>query len=97
LRRQAPAPGWHVRGTQGFLIARNYPNWSKNWWSAKWGRWFRFDPTTGAYYYYERTLGCYVSIDYITTYCLPLETPISEPTTDPDEAPEDDPPAPEEP
>jgi hypothetical protein len=40
------------------------------------------------------TLGCYVSTEYITTYGQPLETPISEPTTAPDEVPNDEPPAP---
>jgi hypothetical protein len=92
-----PPPGWHGRGTNGVVIARNYPNWSKNWWSAKWGAWFRFDPTTSDYYYYESTLGCYVEIESITTYRQPLEVPITDPTTDPDDIPPDDPPPPVDP
>jgi hypothetical protein len=79
------------------VIAANYPNWSGNWWSAKWGRWFGFDPTTSVYYYYEPTLGCYVQIQWITTYSQPLETPISDPTSGPDEIPQDEPPPPVEP
>jgi hypothetical protein len=97
LRQQSPARGWHIQSPNGLLIARNYPNWSKDRWSAKWGRWFRFDPTTGVYFYYEPALGCYVEVEYITAYSQPLETPISEPTTNPDEIPEDDVPAPEDP
>src|SRR5262245_28988459 len=97
LHKKTPAQGWHVRGTRGTFIARNYPDWSRNWWSAKWGRWFRFDPETSAYYYYEPAVGAYVEIETITTYAQPLEVPITKPTTDPDDIPDDDPPPPVEP
>ena len=62
------------------------------------GRWFRFDPETSAYYYYEPTIGAYAEIETITTYRDPVENPVPEPTTNADEIPDDDdPPPPEEP
>jgi hypothetical protein len=94
-----PANDWHFRGAQGTFIAGNYPLWSGDWWSAKWGRWFRFDPETSAYYYYyEPAIGAYAEIEAITTYRQPVENSIPEPTTNPDEiSDDDDPPPPEEP
>ena len=89
LRLTAPPAGWHGRGPGGAFIARNYPHWSRNWWSPKWGLWFRFDPTTNAYYYYEPAVGCYVEVVVVTTYRRPLATPLSEPPTGPDDVPPD--------
>jgi hypothetical protein len=77
---------------------RNYPLWSGDWWSAKWGGWFCFDPETSAYYCYEPAIGAYAEIQTITTYRQPAENSIPEPTTNPDEiSDDDDPPPPEEP
>jgi hypothetical protein len=92
LRRQFPNLGWQVRRPFGWAIARNYPFWARNWWSPRWGVWFRYDPTTSGYYYYEPSLGYYVQTDTIVTYRQPLETPIDQPTTDPDDIPVEDPP-----
>ena len=94
-----PANDYHFRDAQGTFIAGNYPLWSGDWWSAKWGRWFRFDPETSAYYYYEPAIGAYAEIETITTYRQPVENSIPEPTTNPDEISDDDddPPPPEEP
>jgi len=89
--------GWHVRRPNGVVIARNYPNWARNWWSPRWGIWFRYDPTTSGYYYYEPTVGYYVETATIITYRQPLETPITTPTTDPNDVPVVDPPDPVEP
>jgi hypothetical protein len=89
--------GWHVRRPNGVFIARNYGSWSRNWWSPRWGVWFRYDPTTTGYYYYEPSVGYYVQTETITTYREPLETPATEPTTDPDDIPVADPPDPVEP
>jgi hypothetical protein len=94
---QPPAHGWHARGRNGVLIARNYPNWTRNWWSPRWGFWFRYDPTTEDYYYYEPAVDAYVQIDWIASYQQPLETPISEPFTSPDDLSDDEPPPPIEP
>jgi hypothetical protein len=91
---QPPDHGWHVRGPSGTLIAKNYPQWSTSWWSAKWGSWFRFDPETSAYYYYEPVVDAYVQIETITTYRQPLEVPITEASTDTDDIPDDDDPPP---
>jgi len=92
---QSPT-GWHAQSNKGNVIAKNYPHRSKNWWSAKWGVCLRFDPTTGGYYFYLNTFGCYVAMEHITTYYQPLETPIAVPTTEPDQVP-GDPPDPVEP
>jgi hypothetical protein len=97
LRVYGPNLGWHIRRPGGVIIARNYPNWARNSWSPKWGQWFRYDPTTTAYYYFEPTVGYYVAMETITTYRQPLETPIDIPTTDPDDIPVTEPPDPVEP
>jgi hypothetical protein len=94
---RTPVRGWHFQGAQATFIAGNYPLWSGDWWSAKWGRWFRFDPETSAYYYYEPVVGAYVEIEAITTYREPVELPVSEPITDPEDVSDDDPPPPVEP
>lgn len=96
FRAQGPL-GWHVRRPNGTIIARNYPNWSRNWWSPRWGVWFRYDPATTGYYYFEPAVGYYVQTERIVTYRQPLETPAPEPTTDPDAIPLVDPPSPIEP
>jgi hypothetical protein len=54
--------------------------------------WFRYDPTTSGYYYYEPSAGYYVATETIMTYRQPLATPIDKPTTDPDDIPDDGPP-----
>jgi hypothetical protein len=95
--QDGPNLGWHVRRPNGIVIARNYPSWSRNWWSPRWGVWFRYDPTTSGYYYFEPSVGYYVQTETITTYRQPLERPISDPTTDPDDIPVTDPPDPVEP
>src|SRR5262249_14244466 len=57
LHMGTTATDWHFRDAQGTFIAGNYPLWSGDWWSAKWGRWFRIDLETSAYYYYEPAIG----------------------------------------
>jgi hypothetical protein len=94
---EPPVHGWHVRGPRGTFIAKNYAGWSASWWSTKWGLWFRYDPDTSAYYYYEPTADAYVEIESIVTYRQPLEVPVSEPAPDSDDVPDDDPPPPVEP
>jgi hypothetical protein len=97
LGKQPSATAWRVRGDKGVLIAKNYSGWSKDWWSPKWGVWFRFDPETDAYYYYEPDLDSYAEVESITAYREPLDTPIAEPTTDPDELPDEVPDVPPDP
>jgi hypothetical protein len=97
MHGQPPAHGWLAHGQHGLLIARNYPNWTRDWWSPNWGVWFRFDPETRGYYYYEPDVGAYVQTEYITTYRERLETPIIDPPSDPDDLPDDGPPDPVEP
>jgi hypothetical protein len=96
-RRVGPDLVWHIRRPNGVIIARNYPSWSRNWWSPRYGVWFRYDPTTTGYYYYEPSVGYYVQTETITTYRQPLDTPISSPTTEPSDIPVTDPPDPVEP
>src|SRR5262249_5950125 len=94
---QAPAHGWHAHGPGGTFIARNYGGWARDWWSPRWGFWFRYDPETSGYYYYEDTVGAYVQIESISTYHQQLDVPMPDPDSDPDDIPDDDPPAPIEP
>jgi hypothetical protein len=68
LRAFGPDLVWHIRRPNGVIIARNYPSWSRNWWSPRYGVWFRYDPTTTGYYYYEPSVGYYVQTETITTY-----------------------------